>query len=794
MKTKRVLCLCLTVCLVLPLMSLLAVADGAFAGRSAEFGDRVIFLDNIRGETGKVYYTSGAIDSQLNTMCGLERYSPTASGYGVELHGKDWDGWSGYWGINFGGWNYNASTDQYFSIHYQVKNATNTGIRTADATCNNGNNNPVHLKITMDIQNDVWKTYSVRLGDHLIDNDGNPTTAEFWPADGNDYWGLALPALEGENAYYIIDYVGIFADAESAANEAAYWESFHAGKPLPHAAKASVAAGAYEAVQSVTLTSATAGAEIYYTLDGTAPTKTATRYSQAISVAADATLKTVAYDPATDRYSPVCSYTYEINLNIVAAPVFDLKGGCIPAGKSLTITTKTQGAEIHYTTDGSDPTADSPRYTAPIAITGKMTVKAIAVKAGMDSSTVASVAFGGLVPSDIYWSFSGLSGGSADGSMTQVQGVYHTDRFRAVFGSDLTNDAFGGVVRTVSKDVAENAIRIESYYFVDPNEGMPNGYHRYMALTYKCPVDLQLEYHPDHYNNGARSQKITLKASETYKTVVIDLYENSETWADWVGDSNFTLQFFYDGAEATSISILGVSFHETEENANKGKVAAPNASVATSEKYTETISVELVSATEGAQIYYTTDGSTPSAATGTRYSGPISISKDTVLKAIAVKDGSVDSLVMTFDYKVTLTVAQPNPSLAGGKYEGNQTVTVTCATGGAKLYYTLDGSTPSAENGTLYTGAITLTKSCILKVIAVMEGRADSKVVSRTYNITGGGDVTVDTGSEQPTGTGTAAPTAPEKAGCSSAIGANALILAAVLSLAGVAVRRKKES
>ncbi len=795
MKTKRILCLCLCLCLVLPLMTFGVFAEGEFAGRETEFGNLVIFLDNIRGETGNVLYTNGSAEGKLNTMCGLERYTPTESGYGVQLHGKDWDGWSGYWGINFGNWTYNASPDEYFSIHYQVKNATNTGNRTADATCNNGNNNPVHLKITMDIQNDVWKTYSVRLGDHLIDNDGNKTTAEHWPAGGNDYWGLALPTLEGENAYYIIDYIGIFPSEEAAANEAAYWEGFHAGKPLPHAAKASVAAGAYEEAQSVTLSSATATAEIYYTLDGTAPTKTSNRYSEALSLTSDVTLKTVTYDPVTDRYSPVCTYAYEINLNIVAAPTFDLKGGCVPAGRSLTITTKTAGAEIHYTTDGSKPTADSPLYTAPIAITGKMTVKAIAVKAGMDSSTVASVEFGGLTPNDIYWSFGGLVGGSADGAMTETQGVYHTDRFNAVFGAGIYNDEFGGVVRPVSKDVAENAIRIESYYFVDKNEGMPNGYHRYMTLTYKCPVAVQLEYHPDHYNNGARSQKIPLEPSETYRSVVIDLYANSETWADWVGDSNFTLQFFYDGAEPTAISILEVSFHETEAGANRQKVADPSASVSTSEKYTEEISVELTTATEGAKLYYTTDGSTPSAGNGTLYSGAIRISCDTVLKVIAVKDGFVDSSVMVFDYKVTLTVAQPNPSLAGGKYEGNQTVTITCATEGAKLYYTLDGSTPTAENGTLYTGPITLTKSCILKVVAVMDGRADSKVVSRTYNITGGGseEKPADTGDgNKPAQTTETAPD-DKKGGCGSVIGAEGFVLLAVVSLAGVALKGKRK-
>lgn len=803
MKTKRILCLCLCLCLVLPLMFLCAFADDVFAGRYAKFGNYVVFMDNIHGETQNIHYTNGATDGQLLTLKGLERYTPTASKYGMELHGAEWDPWSGAWGINFVGWTYTASPDEYISIHYKAVNATNEGLQTSKYPCN-GSNDKTNLVLTMDIENNVWKTYSVKLGENLVtvetNEDGTiksqtPTTVEHWPK-AFDFWGLALPALEGEGAYYVIDYIGFFDSEEAVANEAAYWEAFHANGVLP--ATASCKAGFYEAAQTVALTTETEGAEIYYTLDGKNPTKTSNRYSVALAIKKSVTLKTVAYDPATDKYSPVCTYSYELNLN--ATPKFSLKGGVVTPGKTVAITTTTAGAVIHYTTDGSAPTAESPVYSTPIPITGKMTVKAIGVKAGEANSAVATVEFGGIVSSDIYWSFGGLVGGSADGAMTETQGVYHTDRFNAVFGGGIYNDEFGGVVRPVSKDVAENAIRIESYYFVDKNEGMPNGYHRYMTLTYKCPVPVQLEYHPNHYvddsaRDASRSQKITLEASESYRTVVIDLMENSRTWKDWVGDNNFTLQFFYDGAEPTTVSILEVSFHESEENAHKSKVADPSASVSASEKYTEEISVELTSATEGAKLYYTTDGSTPGATNGTLYNGAITVSQDTVLKVIAVKDGYLDSSVKTFDYKVTLTVAQPNPSLAGGKYEGNQTVTVTCATEGAKLYYTLDGSTPTAENGTLYTGPVTLTKSCILKVVAVMDGRADSKVVSRTYNITGGGseEKPADTGNgNKPAQTTETAPD-DKKGGCESVIGAEGVVLLAVVSLAGVALKGKRK-
>ncbi|MBR0512036.1 MAG: chitobiase/beta-hexosaminidase C-terminal domain-containing protein, partial [Ruminococcus sp.] len=51
------------------------------------------------------------------------------------------------------------------------------------------------------------------------------------------------------------------------------------------------------------------------------------------------------------------------------------------------------GAAIYYTVDGTEPTTASTAYTAPIAVEKTTTIKAIAVKEGMDNSDVATAKY-----------------------------------------------------------------------------------------------------------------------------------------------------------------------------------------------------------------------------------------------------------------------------------------------------------------------------------------------------------------------------------------------------------------
>lgn len=77
----------------------------------------------------------------------------------------------------------------------------------------------------------------------------------------------------------------------------------------------------------------------------------------------------------------------------VGTPVFDPAAGVIFAGTPVTITCATEGADIHYTIDGTEPTADSALYTEPVVISENATLKAIAIKEGLEASSVATAEY-----------------------------------------------------------------------------------------------------------------------------------------------------------------------------------------------------------------------------------------------------------------------------------------------------------------------------------------------------------------------------------------------------------------
>lgn len=76
-------------------------------------------------------------------------------------------------------------------------------------------------------------------------------------------------------------------------------------------------------------------------------------------------------------------------VEVCKTPLINPASGEVAEGTLVSISCETEGAEIHYTVDGSEPTADSPVYTEEFPINADMTVQAIAMKEGMENSSIA---------------------------------------------------------------------------------------------------------------------------------------------------------------------------------------------------------------------------------------------------------------------------------------------------------------------------------------------------------------------------------------------------------------------
>ena len=156
--------------------------------------------------------------------------------------------------------------------------------------------------------------------------------------------------------------------------------------------------GTFSSNQSVTLTTTTPDATIYYTTDGTTPTTAASIYSAPIAVTGHGTTMTIKAIATSDVTAPseVVEGIYAIVYNQVATPTFSPIGGTYDADQLVAISTTTSSATIRYTTDGSTPTSGSPTYSTPIAVAGhgtSMTLRAIATRSGMLTSAAASAAY-----------------------------------------------------------------------------------------------------------------------------------------------------------------------------------------------------------------------------------------------------------------------------------------------------------------------------------------------------------------------------------------------------------------
>lgn len=319
------------------------------------------------------------------------------------------------------------------------------------------------------------------------------------------------------------------------------------------------------------------------------------------------------------------------------------------------VTITAEGADaIYYTTDNTDPTVNSIKYTEPFEITSDVTVKAISAKAGLPNSDV--VTANNLYVAT-YANFAEMVAGGVDkkSKVTNLSLIYNDKKNKNLYLYDETKNGmlyFGITADYQAGTTFTSATGTYTLY------GTTNKIPEVTGATFEGAADGTLvepeELALEEIGNGER-----------YKYVMV-----SGVTISGINGNNFTLS------------------DETKDN-----FAGYN-------KFGITIGARENCVVKGiVDLYGTT----------------------TQIYPIEIIGGSAAEVV-----------AAPVIAPTAGYVQAGTQVSITCATDGASIYYTIDDTSPTTAS-TRYNGAFEITSSCTVKAIAVKTGCQDSKVVSAEY-------------------------------------------------------------
>jgi predicted CXXCH cytochrome family protein len=577
------------------------------------------------------------------------------------------------------------------------------------------------------------------------------TTNGSTPTTASTQYTAAIPL----STQTTIRAIAVGANGTSAITTGTYTFSF----PPASSPTFSPSPGTYTGAQTVTFSDKTPGVTIYYTTNGSTPTTASTQYTGPITISTNTPISAfavgVGYTP-----SQVSSGSYVINFATAATPAISPTPYTYTTPQTVTLSDKTPGVTIYYTTNGSAPTTASSQYTGPFTVSTTTTVEAIAAGGGYLTSTTASgtytinAAAPGISPTPytyttpqtvtlsdktpgvtIYYTTNGTAPTTASTQYTGPFTVSTTTTVEAIAaggGYGASNVTSG----TYTINAAAPAISPTPYTYSAPQtvtlSDTTPGASIYYTTNGTAPTTASTQY----------TGPFTVSTTTTVEAIAA----GGGYGASNVTSGTYTITGSAP-ALATSISgtaPLSITSSTTDTNAAGNGYAqspvasgtytllasTPGFSPAPRGTFNTVQSVTLIDATPGANIYYTTNGTTPTTAS-TLYTGPIPVSTTTTIKAIAAGHDFGPSAVASGTY--TLVAATPVFSPAPrGTFTLPLSVTMTDATPDVTIYYTANGTTPTTAS-TPYTKPIRVTGSMTIKAIAVGNGYGASAVAGGSY-------------------------------------------------------------
>lgn len=443
----------------------------------------------------------------------------------------------------------------------------------------------------------------------------------------------------------------------------------------------------------LTITTATEGATIYYTLDGSTPTVNSLKYENGIKMTENCTVK--AFAMKEDMFDSE-TIEAEVDWLKVKQPHIQFNG------KYVEMWDDTEDAVIYYTIDGTNPDTKSKAYLKPFALDAEETsVRAIAVKENWNNSEISRLTYN---PGKNYCEAPGIT---RVAGANKVQMSTRTAGAKIYYTTDGLNPTVNSTLYTTEVVVTENctlkAMAVDS-------------------LLYDSEVT---SFNVDWF----KADQPIVTVDGIYVTITSPI-ENSKIYYTLDGSEPTTASTLYEGT-LTMKGSCTIKAIAAFDNYNNSSVAVFNYY---SSEYTcglpvfsrEGNTVSIASApAEGTTIYYTTDGTTPTTASSV-FTEPIEVSQNITIKAMAVNAKLFTSEVSEYEvnwFKVEMPVIAFDGIFA----------TMTCQTPNSRIYYTLDGSSPTAESF-LFTEAITMPGSCTVKAIATRDNFNNSAVTAISFD------------------------------------------------------------
>jgi hypothetical protein len=408
--------------------------------------------------------------------------------------------------------------------------------------------------------------------------------------------------------------------------------------PIPNF---SPSGGTYLSPQTVTISDAVAGANLYYTLDGTVPTASSTPYTAPITISATHTLNAIAV-AADFNNSGVASTTYTI-APVAAAPTFSIAAGSYTTPQQVGLSDTVSGAAIYYTTDGSTPTTKSNVYNgAPITVSKSVTINALAVASGYANSSVASATYSinlAPAPSPTFsLTLTSLSINEAAAGTT----IYYTTN-----GSTptTTSAVYGGPI-TVTQGEVVQALAVGTDYLNSTVSSYVVNFPVASTPTFSLSLNT-----------------LTINDATTGATIYYTINGSTPTTASPVYSGPITVT---EGEVVSAIAAGAGLVTSPAETETIAFAPTPEPTLSPASSLTSTVPLTItLSDAAGTAIYYTIDGTTPTTGSSV-YSEPFTVTSTTTVKALATATGFANSSVASATY----TIAPGNTALSGSVVSG----------------------------------------------------------------------------------------------------------------------------